>query len=336
MDHLAADQIVASAGVEPPDTSGQADIVQGFKIVLAQPRGFCAGVVRAVDIVERALEKYGAPIYVRHEIVHNRHVVESLKAKGARFVETLDEVPSGAVTIFSAHGVSRDVENEARARNLPTLDATCPLVTKVHNQGRRYVGQGRILIFVGHSGHPEVEGTLGQIDGTIHLVQNVKDVEALPLPLHTPIAYITQTTLSVDDTRAIIEALKKRFSDVVGPETRDICYATQNRQSAVRELSAVADILIVVGARNSSNSNRLREIGAEAGLPSYLVADGSEIDPSWFRGGETIGLTAGASAPEVLVEDVIEALRRVAPVQVALLPGEPETVSFRLPAELTA
>ena len=336
LDHLATDQVAAHASVEPLDTSGQADIVQAFKIVLAQPRGFCAGVVRAVDIVERALEKYGAPIYVRHEIVHNRHVVESLKAKGARFVETLNEVPSGAVTIFSAHGVSRDVENEARARNLPTLDATCPLVTKVHNQGRRYVGQGRILIFVGHSGHPEVEGTLGQIDGTIHLVQNVKDVEALPLPLDTPIAYITQTTLSVDDTRAIIEALNKRFSDVVGPETRDICYATQNRQSAVRELSAVADILIVVGARNSSNSNRLREIGAEAGLPSYLVADGSEIDPSWFQGGETIGLTAGASAPEVLVEDVIEALRRVAPVQVALLPGEPETVSFRLPAELTA
>jgi 4-hydroxy-3-methylbut-2-en-1-yl diphosphate reductase len=305
-----------------------------MKIILAQPRGFCAGVVRAIDIVERALEKYGAPVYVRHEIVHNRHVVESLKAKGARFVEELDEVPSGAVTIFSAHGVSRRVENEAKQRSLPTIDATCPLVTKVHNQGRRYVAQGRILVFIGHAGHPEVEGTLGQIDGELHLIQDEKDVEKLPIAPDTPIAYVTQTTLSVDDTRGVIAALHRRFSDVEGPEIRDICYATQNRQTAVRELSRVADVIIVVGARNSSNSNRLREIGQEAGLPSYLVADGSEIDAEWVRDAGVVGVTAGASAPEILVEDVVRTLMRIAPSELSVLDGPKETVSFRLPAEL--
>src|SRR5208337_950255 len=263
-----------------------------MKIILAQPRGFCAGVVRAIDSVERALEKYGAAVHVRHEIVHNRHVVESLKAKGARFVEELSEAPSGAVTIFSAHGVSRKVENEARSRALPTIDATCPLVTKVHNQGRRYVAQGKILVFIGHAGHPEVEGTLGQIDGELYLVESEEDVEKLPIAPDAPIAYVTQTTLSVDDTRGVIAALHRRFSDVAGPEIRDICYATQNRQNAVRELSRVADILIVVGARNSSNSNRLREIGEEAGLPSYLVADSSEIDAEWVRNVGVIGVTA--------------------------------------------
>jgi 4-hydroxy-3-methylbut-2-en-1-yl diphosphate reductase len=305
-----------------------------MKVVLAQPRGFCAGVVRAIDIVERALRKHGAPIYVRHEIVHNRHVVEGLKAKGARFVEDLNEVPDGSVAVFSAHGVPRTVVDEARARDLPTLDATCPLVTKVHNQGRRYMTQGRTLVLIGHAGHPEVEGTLGQIDGPIYLVQAEADVAALPLPSDTPIAYITQTTLSVDDTRAIIAALTARFSDVVGPETRDICYATQNRQTAVRELSRIADVILVVGARNSSNSNRLREIGAEAGVPSYLVADGGEVDPAWVRGADVVGLTAGASAPEVLVQDVIEALRRVGPVEVSVLSGIEENITFRLPAEL--
>ena len=307
-----------------------------MRVVLAQPRGFCAGVVRAIDIVERALSKYGAPIYVRHEIVHNRHVVEGLKAKGARFVEDLDEVPDGAVAVFSAHGVSRAVVDEARARNLPTLDATCPLVTKVHNQGRRYVAQGRSLVLIGHAGHPEVEGTLGQIDGPTHLVQSEADVAALPLPDDAPIAYVTQTTLSVDDTRSIIAALQRRFSDVVGPETRDICYATQNRQTAVRELSEVADVILVVGARNSSNSNRLREIGEEAGVPSYLVADGSEVDPAWVRDAQVVGLTAGASAPEVLVQDVIEALRRVGPVELSVLSGIEENITFRLPAELAS
>jgi 4-hydroxy-3-methylbut-2-en-1-yl diphosphate reductase len=305
-----------------------------MKIILAQPRGFCAGVVRAIDIVERALVKYGAPVYVRHEIVHNRHVVESLKAKGARFVEDLDEVPEGAVTIFSAHGVSRKVENEAKLRSLPTIDATCPLVTKVHIQGRRYITQGRIVVFIGHAGHPEVEGTIGQIDGELHLVENEDDVEKLPIAADTPIAYITQTTLSVDDTRGVIAALHRRFSDVAGPEIRDICYATQNRQTAVRELSRIADILIVVGARNSSNSNRLREIGAEAGLPSYLVADSSEIDTEWVRNAAVVGVTAGASAPEIVVADVVQTLMQIAPSEVSTLDGPMETVSFRLPTEL--
>jgi 4-hydroxy-3-methylbut-2-enyl diphosphate reductase len=304
------------------------------KIILAQPRGFCAGVVRAIDIVERALVKYGAPVYVRHEIVHNRHVVESLKAKGAHFVEDLDEVPEGAVTIFSAHGVPQKVENEAQLRSLPTIDATCPLVTKVHIQGRRYIAQGRIVIFIGHAGHPEVEGTLGQIDGEVHLVENEEDVDKLPITPGTPIAYITQTTLSVDDTRGVIAALHRRFSDVAGPEIRDICYATQNRQSAVRELSRVADVLIVVGARNSSNSNRLREIGEDAGLPSYLVADSGEIDVEWVRNADVVGVTAGASAPEIVVEDVVRTLMRIGPSEVSTLDGPAETVSFRLPAEL--
>jgi 4-hydroxy-3-methylbut-2-en-1-yl diphosphate reductase len=305
-----------------------------MKIILAQPRGFCAGVVRAIDIVERALVKYGAPVYVRHEIVHNRHVVESLKAKGARFIEDLDEAPEGAVTIFSAHGVPRRVEDQARLRSLPTIDATCPLVTKVHIQGRRYIAQGRIVIFIGHAGHPEVEGTLGQIDGELHLVENEEDVEKLMIPAATPIAYITQTTLSVDDTRGVIAALHRRFSDVAGPDIRDICYATQNRQTAVRELSRVADVLIVVGAQNSSNSNRLREIGEEAGLPSYLVADSSEIDPDWVRNASVVGVTAGASAPEIVVEEVVRTLIAIAPAAVSTLEGPSETVSFRLPAGL--
>ncbi len=308
----------------------------GFKVILAQPRGFCAGVVRAIEIVERALAMYGPPVYVRHEIVHNRHVVDSLISKGARFVEDLSEVPNGAVTIFSAHGVPRAVVDEARQRGLPTLDATCPLVSKVHNQGRHYISRGRTLILIGHAGHPEVEGTLGQIDGPTYLVQNEAEIAALPLAIDTPVAYVTQTTLSVDDTSALIEALKRRFSDVIGPETRDICYATQNRQSAVRDLSAIADIILVVGARNSSNSNRLREIADETGVPGYLVADGSQVDPAWLKGARVVGLTAGASAPEVLVQDVIDALGRIAPVEVTTLAGIEENVRFRLPLELAA
>ena len=307
-----------------------------MKVILAQPRGFCAGVVRAIEIVERALEKYGPPVYVRHEIVHNKFVVDSLKAKGAIFVEELSEVPQGAVTIFSAHGVAKSVVNEAAGRQLPVLDATCPLVTKVHNQGKRYVAQGRVLILVGHAGHPEVEGTLGQIDGPVVLVQNEKDVEALDISTDTPVAYVTQTTLSVDDTRGIIAALERRYRNIVGPETRDICYATQNRQSAVRELSHHVDVILVVGAKNSSNSNRLREIGAEAGIPSYLIADGSELMPEWVKDAQTIGITAGASAPEVLVEDVINTLRRFGEVEVSTLPGREEHIEFRLPRELAA
>src|SRR6267142_2440961 len=253
-----------------------------MKVILAQPRGYCAGVVRAIEIVERALTKYGPPVYVRHEIVHNRYVVDSLRAKGACFVEDLAEVPLGAVTIFSAHGVSRAVENDAKIRGLSVLDATCPLVAKVHSQGQRYIDQGRSVILIGHAGHPEIAGTIGQLNGPVHLIQNRDDVERLELPVDAPVAYITQTTLSVDDTRATIDALKRRFSDIVGPETRDICYATQNRQTAVRELSKLVDVIVVVGARNSSNSNRLREIGEESGLPSYLIADGSELDPNWL------------------------------------------------------
>ena len=306
-----------------------------MRVILAQPRGFCAGVVRAIDIVERALEKYGEPVYVRHEIVHNRHVVEALKSKGARFVEELNEVPDGAVTVFSAHGVPQTVVKDAQSRGLPVLDATCPLVSKVHSQGKRYVAHGRTLVLIGHAGHPEVEGTMGQVGAPVHLVQSEKDVETLPIPADAPVAYVTQTTLSIDDTKGIIAALKRRFSDIVGPETSDICYATQNRQMAVRDLCRVADVILVVGAKNSSNSNRLREIGIEEGVPSYLITDGDELDPSWVRGMKTVGLTAGASAPEELVLNVIAALRRIdADLEVSQMHGKKEHIEFRLPAEL--
>ncbi len=307
-----------------------------MQVILAQPRGFCAGVVRAIEIVERALKKYGPPVYVRHEIVHNKYVVESLKAKGAHFVENLSEVPPDAVTVFSAHGVAKSVEDEAADRGLPVLNATCPLVTKVHNQGKRYVSQGRTLILIGHAGHPEVEGTMGQISAPVVLVQSEKDVEALDIPTDKPVAYVTQTTLSVDDTKGVIAALERKFSDIVGPETRDICYATQNRQTSVRELSKHVDVILVVGAKNSSNSNRLREIGSEGGIPSYLIADGSELRPEWVRHARAVGITAGASAPEVLVEDVIDALRKLGPVEVTTLEGREENIEFRLPAELAA
>jgi 4-hydroxy-3-methylbut-2-enyl diphosphate reductase len=307
-----------------------------MRVILAQPRGFCAGVVRAIDIVEKALDKYGEPVYVRHEIVHNKHVVDTLKNKGARFVEELDEVPEGAVTVFSAHGVPLSVVNTAKDRGLPVLDATCPLVSKVHNQGKRYVGQGRRLILIGHAGHPEVEGTMGQVGAPVTLVQKEEEVATLDIPTDAPVAYITQTTLSIDDTKGIILALKKRFTDIVGPETSDICYATQNRQTSVRELAKLADVILVVGAANSSNSNRLREIGIEEGLPSYLINDGSELKPEWVKGKKVVGLTAGASAPEELVRHVIEALERIEPVTVETMDGKKEHIEFRLPAELRA
>jgi len=305
-----------------------------LRVVLAQPRGFCAGVVRAIDIVERALEKYGSPVYVRHEIVHNRHVVEKLKGKGAIFVEELDEVPQGARTVFSAHGVPLSVVEQAKTRGLPVLDATCPLVSKVHMQGKRYASRGRTLILIGHAGHPEVEGTMGQVGAPVHLVSTEADVEKLDIPTDTPAAYVTQTTLSVDDTKGVIAALKKRFSDITGPDTSDICYATQHRQSAVRDLCKVSDVILVVGAANSSNSNRLREIGVEEGLPSYLIADGDELDPKWVEGVATVGLTAGASAPEELIQSVISALRRLGDVEVSTMDGIVENIEFRLPAEL--
>ncbi|MEY4707862.1 MAG: 4-hydroxy-3-methylbut-2-enyl diphosphate reductase [Pseudomonadota bacterium] len=307
-----------------------------MRVILAQPRGFCAGVVRAIDIVEKALDKYGEPVYVRHEIVHNKHVVNTLKSKGARFVEELDEVPNGAVTVFSAHGVPQSVVKTAQDRGLPVLDATCPLVSKVHNQGKRYVAHGRTLILIGHAGHPEVEGTMGQVGAPVHLVQNEADVTTLDIPVNTPVAYITQTTLSIDDTKGIIVALKNRFSDIVGPETSDICYATQNRQTSVRELAKLADVILVVGAANSSNSNRLREIGIEEGIPSYLINDGSELKAEWVRGKKVVGLTAGASAPEELVRHVIEALGEIEDVKVETMDGKKEHIEFRLPAELRA
>ncbi|HXV01786.1 MAG TPA: 4-hydroxy-3-methylbut-2-enyl diphosphate reductase [Caulobacteraceae bacterium] len=307
-----------------------------MKVILAQPRGFCAGVVRAIEIVERALDKYQAPVYVRHEIVHNKHVVDSLKAKGAIFVEEIDQAPDGAHVVFSAHGVAKSVIRAAAERGLPVLDATCPLVTKVHNQAKRFVRQGRDLILIGHAGHPEVEGTIGQIEAPVHLVSTVGDVAALDLPADLPLAYVTQTTLSVDDTKAVISSLMKRFTDIVGPDTADICYATQHRQSAVRDMCKMVEVMLVVGAKNSSNSNRLREIGLEEGIPSYLIADATALDPDWVAGKEVVGLTAGASAPELLIGEVIEALRRIGPVDVTPMDGVQENIQFRLPAELRA
>ena len=305
-----------------------------MKVILAKPRGFCAGVVRAIEIVERALDKYGPPVYVRHEIVHNKWVVDALKARGARFVEDLSEVPPDAITIFSAHGVAKKVEAEAAERGLRVLNATCPLVSKVHAQGRHYLRQGRTVILIGHAGHPEVEGTVGQIPGPVLLVQTEEDVDALDLPEDTPIAYVTQTTLSVDDTRGIIAALFRRFKDVVGPGTQDICYATQNRQTALLELTKLVDVIFVVGAKNSSNSNRLCEIGTEAGIPTHLIANGSEIKQEWLHNVDVVGITAGASAPEVMVRDVINALRRLTPVEVFTLPGQEEHIEFRVPVDL--
>ena len=307
-----------------------------MQVILAQPRGFCAGVERAIEIVETALEKFGAPVYVRHEIVHNRHVVESLRAKGAHFVDELDEVPPGGITVFSAHGVARTVEQAASERGLPVIDATCPLVSKVHIEGRRYAAMGHTVILIGHAGHPEVEGTMGQIPGGVKLISNVGDVAALEVADPNKLSFVTQTTLSVDDTRAIIEALRARFPAITGPDTKDICYATQNRQRAVRELARVVDVLLVVGARNSSNSNRLAEIGTELGVPSYLIEDAHALDPAWIAGVERIGITAGASAPDKLVQELIETLRGFGDIEVSALPGVDENVRFRLPPELAA
>ena len=305
-----------------------------LRVVLAQPRGFCAGVERAIEIVERALRKFGPPIYVRHEIVHNRSVVEDLRQRGAIFVDELAEVPAGGRTIFSAHGVARRVEEAAAERELPVIDATCPLVAKVHNQGRRYASQGREVVLIGHAGHAEVEGTIGQVPGKVHLVQTVADVAGLEVADPTKLAYVTQTTLSVDDTRGIIAALEARFPGVVGPDVRDICYATQNRQQAVRELGLQVDLILVVGSRNSSNSNRLREIGAELGKPSYLIDDAADLDPAWFEGVGSVGVTAGASAPEMLVQGVLDGLRQLDEIEVTTLDGVAEDVRFRFPAEV--
>ncbi len=306
----------------------------GMRVILAKPRGFCAGVERAIEIVERALDLYGPPVYVRHEIVHNKRVVETLRAKGAVFVEELDEVPDDAVTIFSAHGVSQAVEDQAKKRNLPVIDATCPLVSKVHKEGQHHERKDRQIILIGHAGHPEVEGTQGRIPGGVLLVTSAEDVVRLTVRDPDKLAYVTQTTLSVDDTRDVIEALKKRFPSIVGPDVKDICYATQNRQQAVRDLASQVDLLLVVGARNSSNSNRLREIGSETGIPSYLIDDAESLDPAWLADVKIIGITAGASAPEELVQELIVRLEDFGPVQVRETGGIKEHMQFKLPREL--
>ena len=308
-------------------------------VILANPRGFCAGVDRAIEIVKRAIETLGAPIYVRHEVVHNRFVVDDLKARGAVFVEELDEVPDGATVIFSAHGVSRAVREEAESRGLKVFDATCPLVTKVHFEVSRHCRAGRDVVLIGHAGHPEVEGTMGQWQresgrGAIHLVEDIDGVASLQVGQPDNLAYTTQTTLSVDDTRGIIEALQQRFPAIQGPRHDDICYATQNRQDAVRELATRCDLVLVVGSPNSSNSNRLAELARREGVESYLIDGAHEIDPAWVAGKQHIGLTAGASAPQVLVDGVIERLRELGAGRVGELDGEPESMVFALPKEL--
>ena len=319
----------------------KATVTRTMKIQLANPRGFCAGVDRAIEIVDRALEIYGAPVYVKHEVVHNRSVVEGLRAKGAIFVEELEDVPQGALVIFSAHGVSRQVHREAAARNLRVFDATCPLVTKVHLEVSKLAAQEREIILIGHAGHPEVEGTLGQYEtsdaasnGGSYLVEDVADVEKITLKDEASVAYVTQTTLSVDDTIEIIKALKVRFPEIEGPRKDDICYATQNRQDAVKKLAEHCDLILVVGSANSSNSNRLRELGERLGTKSYLIDDETEIRSEWLHEGMTIGVTSGASAPEALVEKVITRLESEGAVFDSELLAAPENLEFSLPREL--
>jgi len=309
-----------------------------MEIHLANPRGFCAGVERAIDIVERALEIHGAPLYVRHEVVHNRHVVDRLRAAGVVFVEELDEVPDGQVVIFSAHGVPKRVQEEAKVRGLTVFDATCPLVTKVHVEVTRYAKEGREVVLIGHAGHPEVEGTLGQFDGQyggrMLLVESPADVAGLEIGDPERLAYVSQTTLSMDDTAEIIDALRERFPAIEGPRKMDICYATQNRQDAVKALVQQCDLLLVVGSSNSSNSNRLREIGTRAGVESHLVDGPADVDPRWLVGRRHIGVTAGASAPEVLVGELIDFLREQGVDRVSEVVGREETVVFSLPQAL--
>lgn len=305
------------------------------EILLSEPRGFCAGVDRAIDIVERALELHGAPIYVRHEIVHNRFVVQSLREKGAIFVDELDEVPEGSIVIFSAHGVSLKVRQEAEARGLRVFDATCPLVTKVHIEVKKMHEAGRSVIMIGHKGHPEVEGTLGQARGNMYLVETVEDVHNLDIPNTDNLAYVTQTTLSVDDTALITKALHEKFPNIIAPKKADICYATQNRQDAVKIIAPQCDVFFVVGSTNSSNSNRLRELAERLNCPSYLIDDPDMIKPEWIEGKKSIGITAGASAPEVLVQNVINRLREMGAISVRKVAGIEENVSFPLPRELS-
>jgi 4-hydroxy-3-methylbut-2-enyl diphosphate reductase len=307
-----------------------------MKVLLANPRGFCAGVDRAIDIVEHALQLHGAPIYVRHEVVHNKFVVQDLREKGAVFVEDLSEVPEGATVIFSAHGVSQAVRRDADARGLKVFDATCPLVTKVHVEVAKKRGQGREIVMIGHRGHPEVEGTMGQSENGMYLVERPEDVAQLNVTDANHLAFVTQTTLSVDDAQLAINALKQRFPAIVGPRKDDICYATQNRQDAVKTLARQCEVVIVVGSPNSSNSNRLREVAQQQGVAAYMVDNASELKPEWVAGKSVVGVTAGASAPEVLVKQVVDKLRNFGAASVEELDGTPEKVVFPLPKELAA
>jgi 4-hydroxy-3-methylbut-2-enyl diphosphate reductase len=305
-----------------------------MKIYLAKPRGFCAGVDRAIEIVDLSLKAYGAPIYVRHEIVHSRHVVNTLREKGAVFVEELGAVPDGAIVIFSAHGVAKEVWEESTRRNLKVIDATCPLVIKVHNEVNRDYTQGYELILIGHAGHPEVIGTLGQVPDKFHLVSSVSDVEKLQVENHQHLSYVTQTTLSVDECRDIVAALNRRFPGIKGPHQEDICYATQNRQNAVKELAKLVDVILVIGSPNSSNSNRLRELAEHCGIPSYLIDSYRDINVEWLKDAQAVGITAGASAPEVLVNEVVEYLKRAGAHELEELTVIEEDVEFLLPKEL--
>ena len=307
---------------------------KSLKIILAQPRGFCAGVERAIEIVEKALQIYGPPVYVRHEIVHNKRVVNNLSSKGAIFVQELDQIPEGAVTVFSAHGVAQRVEDTAKFRNLPVLDATCPLVAKVHKEGQRYSKEGFEVILIGHEGHPEVEGTMGRISGPVYLVSNKEDVEKLKVKNPNKLSYVSQTTLSVDDTRDIIKALQERFPNIIGPDVKDICYATQNRQSAVRDLVKNVDLVLVVGARNSSNSNRLKDIGAESGVKTYLIETADDMMTDWFSDVKSVGITSGASTPDELVKEVIDKISTFREIEIEKQKGKEENVVFKLPKEL--
>ena len=306
-----------------------------IKILLSAPRGFCAGVERAIEIVEKALKIYGPPVYVRHEIVHNKRVVNNLSSKGAIFVQELDQIPPGAVTIFSAHGVAQKIEDTAKDRKLPILDATCPLVAKVHREGQRYSSKGYEVILIGHEGHPEVEGTMGRISGDVYLVSNTEDVFKLKVRNPNKLSYISQTTLSVDDTKVVIEALKKRFPSIEGPDVKDICYATQNRQSAVRDLVDHVDLILVVGAKNSSNSNRLRDLGEESGVDTYLIETADDLDRKWFDNVESIGISSGASTPDELVKEVIKRISSFREIKIEKRPGIEENIVFKLPRELT-
>jgi 4-hydroxy-3-methylbut-2-en-1-yl diphosphate reductase len=305
-----------------------------MEILLANPRGFCAGVDRAIDIVERALALHGAPIYVRHEVVHNKFVVDGLKAKGAIFIEDLAEVPAGSILIFSAHGVSQGVRHEAEARGLTVFDATCPLVTKVHIEVARMREHGKEIVMIGHKGHPEVEGTMGQVQGGMYLVESPQDVASLEVKDEENLAFVTQTTLSIDDAGAVIAALRARFPAIMGPKKDDICYATQNRQDAVKVLAGECDVVIVVGSPNSSNSNRLREVARNMNVPAYLVDNARELKPEWLEGKRHVGITAGASAPEVLVRELVDRIRAIAPVSIREIQGKEESVVFPIPKSL--